>query len=66
MTATRLPHTRRVVSPCVAAGGLFTVRTVIMGSYALVVGLHRTGITRPLHLHRISSVGETCTHWNGS
>ena len=24
-------------------------------SYALVVGLHRTGITRPPHLHRIFS-----------
>src|ERR1700739_3022268 len=28
-------------------------------SYALVVGLHRTGITRPLHLHRPDgSVGQ--------
>jgi integrase/recombinase XerD len=35
-------------------------------SYALVVGLHRTGITRPLHLHRISSAGGTFTRRNDS
>jgi hypothetical protein len=35
------------VSTCIAAGRLLTVRTVIRLSYALVVGLHRTGITPP-------------------
>jgi hypothetical protein len=43
-----IAKTHRTVSPCVAAGRLLTVMTVIRGfSYALVVGLHRTGITAP-------------------
>jgi hypothetical protein len=40
-----IANKHRTVSPCVAA--LLTVRTVIRRSYALVVGLHRTGITPP-------------------
>jgi hypothetical protein len=46
----------RAVSTCIAAGRLLTVRTVIGLSYALVVGLHRNGITRPPLLHRISTI----------
>src|SRR5215467_5213522 len=42
-----IANKHRTVSPCVAAGRLLTVRTVIRRSYALVVGLHRNGITRP-------------------
>jgi hypothetical protein len=42
-----IANTHRTVSPCVAAGRLFIARTVIRLSYALVVALHRNGITPP-------------------
>src|SRR4029077_17785764 len=42
-------------SPCAAAGRLFTVRSVIRLSYALVWVTTETGSTHPLRPHRISS-----------
>jgi hypothetical protein len=42
-----IANRHRAVSTCVAAGRLLTVRAVIRLSYALVVGLHRNGITPP-------------------
>jgi hypothetical protein len=62
-----IANRRRTVSPCVAAGRLFTVTTVIRGfSYAWWWGYPELVSPRPLHLHRISSVGRTLTRWNGS